>query len=59
MYFKSSAIPAFEDYLLSRNPTNDDSNPFFNEFWAEKFQCDLPGGNTQYGVSCTGMPTQK
>ena len=55
VHFKSAAIPAFEDYFLSMNPENEDgSNPFFNEYWSQKFQCDLAGGNTQYGVSCTG-----
>ncbi|XP_071790598.1 uncharacterized protein [Asterias amurensis] len=52
--FKSSFIPTFEDYLLSRTPQDDNYNPFFNEFWSQKFQCDLPGGNNNYGVSCTG-----
>ncbi|XP_022103854.1 uncharacterized protein LOC110986355 [Acanthaster planci] len=52
---KASGIPEFEEYFLQLTPeTHDGINPFFNEYWAWKFKCNLPGGETLYNKNCTG-----
>ncbi|XP_038059728.1 uncharacterized protein LOC119730772 [Patiria miniata] len=54
VFSKTSVIPEFEDYFLQLTPeTQDGTNPYFNEYWMQKFQCDLPG-HDEYRKTCTG-----
>ena len=33
----------FDDYFLSLNPTNNNHNPWFAEYWEKQFNCSLTG----------------
>lgn len=39
---QSSAIPGFEEYMLSRTPYNNKRNVWYEEFWEDVFGCVLP-----------------
>ena len=41
-YFNTS-IPAFNEYFLGLNPTNNVRNPWYVEYWQDHFKCDIPG----------------
>ncbi|XP_022103847.1 metabotropic glutamate receptor 8-like [Acanthaster planci] len=52
---KTSVILEFEEYFLQQTPgTHNGINPFFIEYWTQKFKCNLPGGDTTYDKNCTG-----
>ncbi len=38
---QSQAIQAFDDYFTSLNLTNNEQNPWFNEYWENQFRCNL------------------
>ena len=56
MKLYSPDIVSFNDYFLKLKPDTNTRNPWFKEFWEEKFQCDLPGDYSKHSYSepCTG-----
>ncbi|KAK6320159.1 hypothetical protein J4Q44_G00092660 [Coregonus suidteri] len=40
----ANPVPAFNRYFLSLDPINNHRNPWYREFWEQKFQCSLGGG---------------
>ncbi|XP_038059729.1 uncharacterized protein LOC119730773 [Patiria miniata] len=52
--FKSERVPEFEEYFLDQTPNDTAYNPFFKEYWMQKFECDLPGEQPKYNQNCTG-----
>lgn len=51
----SPKVESFERYYFSLNPINNTKNPWFREFWQQKFKCQLtvPKDDTVTPV-CTG-----
>ncbi|XP_071810181.1 metabotropic glutamate receptor 3-like isoform X1 [Asterias amurensis] len=39
-------IRQYDKYFLNLNPTNNARNPWFKEFWEQKFKCTLPPDGT-------------
>ncbi|XP_030646025.1 metabotropic glutamate receptor 3 [Chanos chanos] len=37
-------LPEFNRYFKSLNPLNNHRNPWYRDFWQQKFQCSLTGG---------------
>ena len=56
MKLYSPDIVSFNDYFLQLRPDSNTRNPWFKEFWEEKFKCDLPGVHSKqvFNTSCTG-----
>ena len=52
----SPPLEDFDKHYLSLKPDNNNRNPWFREFWQQKFECYLPGtqGERQYPTPCTG-----
>ena len=42
----------FAQYYSTLKPENNDYNPWFGDFWQEKFQCYLPGSSQIYAREC-------
>lgn len=40
----ANPVPEFNRYFLSLDPVKNRRNPWFREFWEQKFQCSLGGG---------------
>lgn len=40
----ANPIPEFNRYFLSLNPVKNHRNPWFKEFWEQRFQCSFGGG---------------
>lgn len=40
----ANPVPAFNRYFLSLNPSKNQRNPWYREFWEQRFQCSLAGG---------------
>lgn len=40
----ANPIPEFNRYFLSLNPVINHRNPWYREFWQQRFQCSLGGG---------------
>ena len=38
----SHYVESFDDYYLRLNPFDNHRNPWFREFWENKFQCKMP-----------------
>ena len=53
----SPPIEDFDDHYFSLSPFNNTNNPWFREFWQEKFKCLLQGDDADQrfkGRNCTG-----
>ena len=52
----SPDIHDFDDYFFALNPFNNTRNPWFAEFWQEKFECYIEGDSKlpQFNSPCTG-----
>ncbi|XP_002735016.2 uncharacterized protein LOC100374272 [Saccoglossus kowalevskii] len=46
--------PGFVSYMLNRQPDDNAVNPWFEEFWMNKFQCKLSGYDAEYANECQG-----
>ncbi|XP_036354509.1 metabotropic glutamate receptor 5-like [Octopus sinensis] len=53
----SPSISYFDHHFLNLKPYNNSRNPWFQEFWQEKFQCYLEGSERKpdYTEPCTGQ----
>lgn len=40
----ANPVPEFNHYFLSLNPAKNHRNPWYREFWEQRFQCSLGGG---------------
>ncbi|KAL6106846.1 grm3 [Pungitius sinensis] len=40
----ANPLPEFNRYFLSLNPVKNHRNPWYREFWEQRFQCSLGGG---------------
>lgn len=49
---KWRAVEEFRLYYGNLKPENNKHNPWFNEYWQEKFNCYLPGEPRVYPVPC-------
>ena len=56
MKLYSPPITDFDQYYFALNPYNNEKNPWFNEFWQQKFNCrlDVADADTAYDTPCTG-----
>lgn len=45
----ANPVPDFNHYFLSLNPVKNHRNPWYREFWEQRFQCSLGGGGTGGG----------
>ena len=56
MKLHSPPIMDFDDYYFTLNPYTNKRNPWFQEFWQQKFKCRLEGPDADYTYStpCTG-----
>ena len=46
---KTAYVSDFDTYYFNRRPDNpEDRNPWFREFWQQRFNCHLPGNDTDY-----------
>ncbi|OWF48826.1 metabotropic glutamate receptor 1-like [Mizuhopecten yessoensis] len=58
MKLHSPIIPAFDKKFKALNPFLNDRNPWFKEFWQEKFSCTIPGDEDAkaefINKTCTG-----
>lgn len=52
----SPPISYFDRHFLNLRPHNNSRNPWFKEFWQQKFNCYLEGENmdSTYSLPCTG-----
>ncbi|XP_023827425.2 metabotropic glutamate receptor 3-like [Salvelinus sp. IW2-2015] len=51
----ANPVPAFNRYFLSLDPINNHRNPWYREFWEQKFQCSLGGGGGGVGAGAGGV----
>uniref|UniRef100_A0A3P8UVU4 Metabotropic glutamate receptor 3 n=1 Tax=Cynoglossus semilaevis TaxID=244447 RepID=A0A3P8UVU4_CYNSE len=42
----ANPLPEFNRYFLNLNPINNVRNPWYREFWEQRFQCSLGGGGS-------------
>uniref|UniRef100_A0A7M4FEE5 Metabotropic glutamate receptor 5 n=1 Tax=Crocodylus porosus TaxID=8502 RepID=A0A7M4FEE5_CROPO len=59
---QSPDVKWFDDYYLQLRPETNHRNPWFQEFWQHRFQCQLEGSpqqNYKYNKTCTGEMTLK
>ena len=56
MKLYSPPISGFDDYYFSLRPDTNTRNPWFREFWQQKFGCyiDGPDRDRRYTDPCTG-----
>ena len=56
MKMYSPPISGFDRYYFSLSPENNTHNPWFREFWQQKFKCYLngPDKDERYKQPCTG-----
>lgn len=45
----ANPVPDFNQYFLDLNPVKNHRNPWYREFWEQRFQCSLGGGGTSGG----------
>ena len=59
MKLHSPPIMDFDDYYFRLDPYTNKRNPWFQEFWQQKFKCRLDGPDADYAYStpCTGKCT--
>lgn len=53
---QSPDVKWFDDYYLQLRPETNHRNPWFQEFWQHRFQCQLEGSpqqNYKYNKTCT------
>ena len=50
----ANPVPDFNRYFLSLDPANNRRNPWYREFWEQKFQCSLGGGGPAGGAAGGG-----
>uniref|UniRef100_A0A3Q2NRH1 Metabotropic glutamate receptor 3 n=1 Tax=Fundulus heteroclitus TaxID=8078 RepID=A0A3Q2NRH1_FUNHE len=50
----ANPIPEFNRYFLSLDPVKNHRNPWFRDFWEQRFQCSLGAGGL--GVAGTPLP---
>ena len=50
----SPKISQFASHYASLGPDGSPNNPWFKEFWEEKFQCSLDGKSRRHDHRCTG-----
>lgn len=59
----SPIIPTFDKKFKALNPFLNERNPWFKEFWQEKFSCTIPGdedANPQFiNKTCTGKEVHR
>ena len=49
------AFTSFGEALLRKNLSNNEENPWFQEFWQNQFQCNIDGGfNNVFSETCSG-----
>ncbi|KAM7003047.1 LOW QUALITY PROTEIN: metabotropic glutamate receptor 3 [Tautogolabrus adspersus] len=46
----ANPVPEFNQYFLGLNPVKNHRNPWFREFWEQRFQCSLGGGGGDGGM---------
>lgn len=51
----SPYVESFDDYYFALNPFGNQRNPWFAEFWEDKFHCKMPPGRVQ--LTTTASPT--
>ncbi|XP_053871657.1 metabotropic glutamate receptor 5 isoform X1 [Malaclemys terrapin pileata] len=59
---QSPDVKWFDDYYLQLQPETNLRNPWFQEFWQHRFQCQLEGypqENTKYNKTCNSQLTLK
>ncbi|XP_067424636.1 metabotropic glutamate receptor 5 [Emydura macquarii macquarii] len=59
---QSPDVKWFDDYYLQLRPETNLRNPWFQEFWQHRFQCQLQGypqENTKYNKTCNSELTLK
>ncbi|KAG6931743.1 glutamate metabotropic receptor 5 [Chelydra serpentina] len=59
---QSPDVKWFDDYYLQLRPETNLRNPWFQEFWQHRFQCQLKGypqENTNYNKTCNSQLTLK
>ncbi|XP_005304124.2 metabotropic glutamate receptor 5 isoform X1 [Chrysemys picta bellii] len=59
---QSPDVKWFDDYYLQLRPETNLRNPWFQEFWQHRFQCQLkeyPQENTKYNKTCNSQLTLK
>ncbi|XP_036441398.1 metabotropic glutamate receptor 3 [Colossoma macropomum] len=49
-------IPEFNRYFQSLNPLNNHRNPWYKDFWEQKFQCSLGGTSSSAGLGTPKPP---
>ncbi|XP_032380406.1 metabotropic glutamate receptor 3 isoform X2 [Etheostoma spectabile] len=57
----ANPVPEFNRYFLSLNPVKNHRNPWYREFWEQRFQCSLGGvgaggGEGGIGLGETSLP---
>ncbi|KAM6926053.1 LOW QUALITY PROTEIN: metabotropic glutamate receptor 3 [Lycodopsis pacificus] len=56
----ANPLPEFNRYFLSLNPVKNHRNPWYREFWEQRFQCSLgaggAGGGGGVGLGETSLP---
>ncbi|XP_071113517.1 metabotropic glutamate receptor 1-like [Haliotis cracherodii] len=59
MRLYSPPIPRFDDHYGKLKHDNNTRNPWFEEFWQERFNCYLPGddSDSRNSTPCTGSET--
>lgn len=52
----SPQLPEFDPLFQNLTPFNNSRNPWFQEFWQEKFKCRIPGEHEddRFVPECTG-----
>ena len=45
----ANPVPEFNRYFLSLDPVKNHRNPWYREFWEQRFQCSLGGGGAGVG----------
>lgn len=52
----ANPVPEFNRYFLNLNPVKNHHNPWYREFWEQRFQCSLGGGGAGVGVGLEETP---
>ena len=45
---KAAYVSDFDPYFFAKQPNVGDRNPWFREFWQQRFNCYLPGNDSDY-----------
>ncbi|XP_075227650.1 metabotropic glutamate receptor 1-like [Lycorma delicatula] len=51
----SPYVSSFDDYYFSLDPFNNSRNPWFQEFWQDKFSCIIPSDDTNINKDINGI----